>query len=147
MIKEAIGSLVEGRSLSFEEASGSMEEIMGGDATPAQVGAFLTALRIKGETSDEIAGLASVMRAKATPVNISGPSIDIVGTGGDGSGSFNISTAAAFVAAGAGLKVAKHGNRAASSKCGSADILEALGVKIDLGPEGVAECIEKVGIG
>ena len=147
MIKEAIGTLVEGRSLSFEEASGSMEEIMGGEATPAQIAAFLTALRIKGETSDEIAGMASVMRAKATPVKITGPAIDIVGTGGDGSGSFNISTAAAFVAAGAGLKVAKHGNRAASSKCGSADILEALGVKIDLGPEGVAECIEKVGIG
>ena len=147
MIKEAIGTLVEGKSFSFEEASGAMEEIMSGEATPAQIAAFLTALRIKGETADEIAGLASVMRAKATPVKISGPAIDIVGTGGDGSGSFNISTAAAFVAAGAGLKVAKHGNRAMSSQCGSADILEALGVKIDLGPEGVAECIEKVGIG
>jgi len=147
MIKEAIGTLVEGRSLSFEEASGSMEEIMSGEATPAQIGAFLAALRVKGETSDEIAGLASAMREKATPVNITGPAIDIVGTGGDGSGSFNISTAAAFVAAGAGLKVAKHGNRAASSKCGSADILEAIGVKIDLGPDGVAEYIEKVGIG
>ncbi|MBN1176342.1 MAG: anthranilate phosphoribosyltransferase [Dehalococcoidales bacterium] len=147
MIKEAIGTLVEGRSLSFEEASGSMAEIMNGEATPAQVGTFLTALRIKGETSDEIAGLASVMRAKAMPVNVTGPTIDIVGTGGDGSGSFNISTAAAFVAAGAGLKVAKHGNRAASSKCGSADVLEALGIKIELGPRAVAECIEKVGIG
>jgi anthranilate phosphoribosyltransferase len=147
MIKDAISSLVEGRSLSFEEASGSMEEIMSGEATPAQIGAFLTALRIKGETPDEIAGLASVMRAKALQVKISGPAIDIVGTGGDGSGSFNISTAAAFVAAGAGLKVAKHGNRAASSKCGSADVLEALGVKIDLGPEGVVACIEEVGIG
>ncbi len=120
---------------------------MGGEAAPAQVGSFLTALRAKGETADEIAGLASVMRAKATPVKISGPSIDVVGTGGDSSGSFNISTAAAFVVAGAGLKVAKHGNRAMTSKCGSADILEAVGVKIDLSPEGVAECIEKVGIG
>ncbi len=147
MIKEAISVLVEGRSLSFDEASGSMEEIMNGQATSAQIAAFLTALRVKGETADEIAGLASVMRAKALPVSITGPAIDIVGTGGDGSGSFNISTAAAFVAAGAGLKVAKHGNRAASSQCGSADILEALGVKIELGPKAVAECIEKVGIG
>jgi anthranilate phosphoribosyltransferase len=147
MIKEAIGTLVEGKSLSYEEAYFVMGEIMSGEATAAQIGAFLTALRIKGETADEIAGLASVMRVKATPVKISGPAIDIVGTGGDGSGSFNISTAAAFVAAGAGLKVAKHGNRAATSQCGSADVLEALGVKIDLGPEGVAECIEKAGIG
>ena len=147
MIKEAISTLVAGKSLSFEEAYFVMGEMMSGEATPAQIGAFLTALRIKGETADEIAGLASVMRAKATPVKISGPAIDIVGTGGDSSGSFNISTAAAFVAAGAGLKVAKHGNRAATSLCGSADVLEALGVKIDLGPEGVAECIEKVGIG
>jgi anthranilate phosphoribosyltransferase len=147
MIKEAIGTLVEGKSLSYEEAYFVMGEIMSGEATAAQIGAFLTALRIKGETADEIAGLASVMRVKATPVKISGPAIDIVGTGGDGSGSFNISTAAAFVIAGAGLKVAKHGNRAATSQCGSADVLEALGVKIDLGPEGVAECIEKAGIG
>jgi anthranilate phosphoribosyltransferase len=147
MIKEAISTLVAGKSLSFEEAYFVMGEIMGGEATPAQIAAFLTALRMKGETADEIAGMASVMRAKATPVRISGPAIDIVGTGGDSSGSFNISTAAAFVVAGAGLKVAKHGNRAMSSQCGSADILEALGVKIDLGPDGVAECIEKVGIG
>ena len=147
MIKEAISTLVEGRSLTFEQASGAMEEIMSGEATPAQIGAFITALRIKGETADEIAGLASVMRAHATPVKVSGPTIDIVGTGGDASGSFNISTAAAFVAAGAGLKIAKHGNRAASSHCGSADILEALGVKINLGAEAVAECIETTGIG
>ena len=147
MIREAISTLVEGRSLSFEEASGAMEDIMSGEATPAQIAAFLTALRIKGETADEIAGMASVMRARATPVKVSGPAIDIVGTGGDASGSFNISTAAAFVAAGAGLRVAKHGNRAASSQCGSADVLEALGVKIDLGAEAVAECIDTVGIG
>jgi len=147
MIKEAISTLVSGKSLSFEEAYFVMGEIMGGEATPAQIASFLTALRLKGETADEIAGMASVMRAKATPVKIPGPAIDIVGTGGDGSGSFNISTAAAFVVAGAGLKVAKHGNRAMSSQCGSADILEALGVKIDLGPEGLAECIKKVGIG
>jgi anthranilate phosphoribosyltransferase len=147
MIKESISTLVEGRSLSFEMASGVMEEIMGGEATPAQVGAFLTALRIKGETADEIAGLASVMRARATPVKIAGPAIDVVGTGGDSSGSFNISTAAALVVAGAGLKVAKHGNRAATSQCGAADVLEALGVKIDLTAEQVAACIETAGIG
>jgi anthranilate phosphoribosyltransferase len=147
MIKEAINTLVEGRDLTFEEASGAMEELMTGEATPAQIGSFLTALRVKGETPDEIAGLADVMRAKAAPISITQPAIDIVGTGGDGSGSFNISTAAAFVAAGAGLKVAKHGNRAASSRCGSADILEALGVKIDLSPDNVARCIEEVGIG
>src|SRR4030042_10603 len=131
MIKEAIGVLIEGKGLTYEEADFVMGEIMGGEATPAQIGAFLTALRVKGETADEIAGLASVMRAKATPVKISGPAIDIVGTGGDSSGSFNISTTAAFIVAGAGLKVAKHGNRAMTSKSGSADILEALGAKID----------------
>ena len=147
MIKEAIATLVAGKSLSFEESYFVMGEIMSGEATPAQIGAFLTALRVKGETADEIAGLASVMRARATPVKITGPAIDIVGTGGDGSGSFNISTAACFVAAGAGLKVAKHGNRAATSQCGAADVLEALGVKIALGPESVAACVEQAGIG
>jgi anthranilate phosphoribosyltransferase len=147
MIREAINTLVSGQSLSFEEASGAMEEIMTGEATPAQIGSFLTALRIKGETVDEIAGLADVMRKKAVPMKITHPAIDVVGTGGDGSGSFNISTAAAFVVAGAGLKVAKHGNRAASSKCGSADVLEALGVKLELSPENVARCIEDAGIG
>lgn len=147
MIKEAIGSLVEGKDLSYEEAYFVMGEIMGGEATPAQIASFLTALRMKGETAEEIAGLASVMRAKATPVMVKGPAIDIVGTGGDSSGSFNISTAAAFVVAGAGLKVAKHGNRAMTSKCGSADILEAAGVKIELSANSVAECIENTGIG
>jgi len=124
-----------------------MEEIMSGEATPAQIAAFVTALRIKGETVDEIAGLASVMRAKAIPVIVAPPVVDTCGTGGDNSASINISTAAAFVAAGAGLKVAKHGNRAMTSHCGSADVLEALGVKIDLGAEAVAECLETVGIG
>jgi anthranilate phosphoribosyltransferase len=124
-----------------------MEEIMSGEATPAQIAAFVTALRIKGETVDEIAGLANVMRDKAIPVKVTPPVIDTCGTGGDNCSSINISTAAAFVAAGAGLKVAKHGNRAMTSKCGSADVLEALGVKIDLGAEAVAECLEKVGIG
>ena len=131
----------------MNEAAPVMEEIMEGKATPAQLGAFITALRIKGETADEIAGLASVMRAKAIQVKATGPVLDIVGTGGDGLNTFNISTAAAFVAAGAGIKVAKHGNRAASSQCGSADVLEKLGVKIDLNAEQVQRCIQEVGIG
>ena len=147
MIKEAIDNLVSGRSLTFEQAAGIMDEIMSGKATPAQFGAFVTALRIKGETVDEIAGLASVMRAKATPVLTTPPVVDTCGTGGDSSYSFNISTASAFIAAGAGLKVAKHGNRAMSSHCGSADVLESLGVKISLGAEAVAQCLETVGIG
>lgn len=147
MIKEAIESLVAGRSLTSEQAAGVMEEIMSGKATPAQIAAFITALRIKGETADEIAGLARVMLAKAIPVKVTSPVVDTCGTGGDKSSSFNISTAAAFIAAGSGLKVAKHGNRAMSSRCGSADVLETLGVDIELGAEAVAECLEKIGIG
>lgn len=147
MIKEAIGILVSGRSLTVEEAASAMEEIMEGKVTPAQLGAFITALRIKGETADEITGLARVMRAKAIPVPIAEPVIDVVGTGGDNLNTFNISTAAAFVVAGAGLKVAKHGNRAISSHCGSADVLETLGIKIGLGADAVARCLETVGIG
>jgi anthranilate phosphoribosyltransferase len=147
VIKEAIESAVNGRSLAFEQAAAVMEEIMTGEATPAQVAAFITALRTKGETADEIAGLVSVMQAKATPVPVTPPVVDTCGTGGDGSCSFNISTTAAFVVAGAGLKVAKHGNRAMSSHCGSADVLEALGVSIELGAEGVAQCVETAGIG
>ena len=147
MIREAISSVVSGQSLSMEDAVTVMEEIMEGEATPAQLGAFLTALSLKGETPEEIAGMAKVMREKALRVNVEGPLVDTCGTGGDGKNSFNISTAAAFVAAGAGLKVAKHGNRAASGSCGSADVLEALGVKIDLPPEGVEQCINQVGMG
>ncbi len=147
MIRESIDTLVSGRSLTFEQSAGVMEEIMSGEATPAQIAAFITALRIKGETVDEIAGLASIMRAKAIPVVVTPPVVDTCGTGGDSSYTFNISTAAAIVVAGAGLKVAKHGNRAITSHCGSADVLEALGVKIDLGAEGVAKCLETVGIG
>jgi len=147
MIREAIDTLVSGSSLTFEQAAGVMEEIMGGEATPAQIAAFVTALRIKGETVEEIAGLASVMRARAIPVVVTPPVVDTCGTGGDNCSSINISTAAAFVAAGAGLKVAKHGNRAMTSHCGSADVLEALGVKIELGAEAVAKCLETVGIG
>jgi len=147
MIKEAIELLVAGRSLASEQAAGVMEEIMGGKATPAQIAAFITALRIKGETVDEITGLARVMLAKAIPVKVTSQVVDTCGTGGDKSSSFNISTAAAFIAAGAGLKVAKHGNRAMSSRCGSADVLEVLGVNIELGAEAVAKCLEKIGIG
>lgn len=147
MIKEAIGLLVAGNSLTMEEAALVMEDIMTGEATPAQFGAFVTALRMKGETVEEIAGLARVMREKSARVDISEPTVDTCGTGGDAHGTFNISTTAAFVVAGAGVKVAKHGNRAMTSKCGSADVLEALGVKIDLGPDGVQYCLEKAGIG
>lgn len=147
MIKEAIQALVSGRSLTMEEAASVMEEIMRGEATPAQFGAFVTALRLKGETVDEITGLAKTMRAKAVRVTITEPVVDTCGTGGDGSATFNISTTDAFVAAGAGLKVAKHGNRAMSSQCGSADVLEALGVKIDLNAEQVLRCLQEVGIG
>jgi len=149
MIREAIDAIVnQGRSLSEEEAAAVMGEIMSGEATPAQLAAFLVALRLKGETVEEIAGMARVMRAKALRVPFEGvPLLDTCGTGGDGMGTFNVSTAAAFVAAGAGAVVAKHGNRAMTSHCGSADVLEALGVKIDLPPEGVAHCLREVGIG
>jgi anthranilate phosphoribosyltransferase len=149
MIREAIDAIVnQGRSLGEEEAAAVMEEIMSGEATPAQLAAFLVALRLKGETVEEIAGMARVMRAKALRVPFEGPSLlDTCGTGGDGMGTFNVSTAAAFVAAGAGAIVAKHGNRAMTSQCGSADVLEALGARIDLPPEGVAHCLREVGVG
>ena len=147
MIQDAIEALVGGRSLSAEEAGQAMDEIMSGEVTPAQFGAFVTALHIKGETPDELAGMARVMHDKALHVNVEGPMVDTCGTGGDASGTFNISTTAAFVVAGAEVKVAKHGNRAMSGACGSADVLEALGVRIDLGPEGVQRCLEEVGFG
>ena len=147
MIKEAIARLVDGHALTMDEASTVMEEIMGGTATPAQFGSFVTALRLHGETVDEIAGLARTMRSKALRVQIKEPVVDTCGTGGDASGTFNISTTAAFIVAACGLKVAKHGNRAMSSRCGSADVLEALGVKIDLNPEQVQKCLATVGIG
>ncbi|MHB1133619.1 MAG: anthranilate phosphoribosyltransferase [Chloroflexota bacterium] len=146
MIREAIGKLVEGRSLAQDEAALVMEEIMAGEATPAQLGAFVSVLRAKGETVDEIAGLAATMRACAVPVRTRRATVDTCGTGGDASGSFNISTAAAFVAAAAGAAVAKHGNRAMSSRCGSADVLEALGANVNLNAEAVANCLDEVGI-
>lgn len=148
MIKDAIAKLADGADLSEKETEEVMLEIMEGQATPAQVSAFLMGLRVKGETMEEIAGAVRAMRAKATRVRVGAKGVlDTCGTGGDRSHTFNISTTAAFVAAGAGLTVAKHGNRSVSSKCGSADVLTALGVKIDLPPERVADCIDEIGIG
>ncbi len=147
MIREAIEKLTRGSDLTEEAAAQVMEEIMTGEATPAQFGAFVIALRLKGETVDEMTGLATVMRAKSLKVDYRGPSVDTCGTGGDDSGTFNISTVAAFVVAGAGIAVAKHGNRAMTSKSGSADVLEQQGIKIDLGPNGVKRCMEEAGIG
>lgn len=147
MIRDAIDTLVEGGSLSMDEAAQAMNEIMDGEATSAQFGAFVTALRLKGETVDEVAGMARTMREKSLHVEVAGPLVDTCGTGGDASGTFNISTTAGFVVAGAGARVAKHGNRAMSSACGSADVLDYLGVKIDLKPEGVNRCLEEVGYG
>lgn len=133
-------------SLSAEEAADVMRQIMAGEASPGQIGGFLMALRTKGETVDEVEGLARTMLEFATPVHPPVPVIDVVGTGGDRSGTFNISTVSAVVVAGAGVPVAKHGNRAASSHCGSADVLEALGVRIDLDTRGIERCLAEVGI-
>jgi len=150
MIKEAIGKVVDACNLTEKEMVAVMHEIMSGEATDAQIAAFITALRLKGETVDEITGAAKVMREKATFID-SGIGadevlVDTCGTGGDTSGTFNVSTTAAFVVAGAGLPVAKHGNRSVSSHCGSADVLESLGVNLSLPPEKVGECIRKTGI-
>jgi anthranilate phosphoribosyltransferase len=160
IISEAVKSLVERRDLSRIEAAAAMEAIMSGAATNAQIAAFLTALRMKGETVEELIGFAQVMRQKAVRVRTRGTEgsasltgtdremlIDTCGTGGDASGTFNVSTATAFVVAGAGLKVAKHGNRSASSLCGSADVVEALGVSLELTPPQVARCVDEIGIG
>ena len=148
MIQEAIKDLIAGVDLGRARTRAVMDQIMSGQATDAQIGAFLVALRIKGETIDEIAGGAEVMREKATPIVTVRPDlIDTCGTGGDDSGTFNISTTVAFVACGAGLAVAKHGARSISSQCGSADVLAALGVNVEATPEKVGECIDEVGIG
>ncbi len=151
-IKWAIGEVINGRDLTLEQSESAMNSIMEGEATPAQIGSYLTALRMKGETVDEIAGSARSMRKHvvAVPVDASmydGMLVDTCGTGGDGKHTFNISTTAAFVVAGHGVKVAKHGNRAASSKSGSADVLMALGGNLDLTPNQVAACVDEVGIG
>lgn len=150
MIKEAIGKVVMGNDLSEDEMIRAMDEIMSGNATPAQIGSFITALRMKGETVDEVSGAAKVMREKAQKIMLNSGDktvLDIVGTGGDGAKTFNVSTAASFLAAGAGLTVAKHGNRAVSSSCGAADVLENLGVKLDISHSDVERCINEVGIG
>ena len=158
IITEAVRALVDRRDLSRLEAAAAMEAIMSGAATNAQIAAFLTALRMKGETVEELIGFAQVMRQKAVKIRASGADlaqtgtdremlIDTCGTGGDASGTFNVSTATAFVVAGAGLKVAKHGNRSVSSLCGSADVVETLGINIELSPAKVARCVDEVGIG
>jgi len=162
MIKQLIAKVVKGEDLTEDEMASAMEEIMTGAATEAQIGAFITALRLKGETVDEITGAARTMRAKATKININNHAVnidrdeiniedetilDIVGTGGDGTRTFNVSTTTAFVAAGGGIKVAKHGNRAVSSLCGSADVLESLNVNLDLTSTDVENCIAEIGIG
>lgn len=162
MIKQLIAKVVHGEDLTEDEMAAAMDEIMTGTATAAQIGAFITALRLKGETVDEITGAARTMRAKATKININNHAVnidrdeiniedetilDIVGTGGDGTRTFNVSTTTAFVAAGGGIKVAKHGNRAVSSLCGSADVLESLNVNLDLTSTDVENCIKEIGIG
>lgn len=148
MIKESIAKLSERIDLTEAETAACMEDIMSGQATPAQIAAFLTALKMKGETVDELTGLARVMRSKAIPLEIDDEVVvDTCGTGGDRKGTFNISTAVAIVVAGAGLKVAKHGNKASTSATGSADVLTALGVNIETGPETVARCIREANIG
>lgn len=149
MLKPYIASVLEKKDLDQNQAFEAMEIIMTGKASEAQIGGYLIGLRMKGETVDEITGSASAMRAAAKQINLKAtrPVLDTAGTGGDGAHSINISTIAAFVIAGAGYWVAKHGNRAASSSCGSADVLEELGVAIDLGPSQVKSCIEQVGIG
>lgn len=158
-IVDALRKVVDGQHLSRNEAEAVMQDIMSGQSTNAQIAAFLTALRMKGETVEELIGFAKVIRAKASPVRtkssvaaaLSGTDremlVDTCGTGGDATGTFNISTATAFIVAGAGVRVAKHGNRSVSSMCGSADVVEALGIRIDLSPENVARCIDEVGIG
>jgi len=148
MIRESIAKVVEGVNLSESEMTSTMNEIMEGGATEAQIGSFMTALRMKGETVDEVTGAARSMRQKATRIDARAQVIvDTCGTGGDGMNTFNISTTAAFVVAAAGITVAKHGNRAVSSACGSADVLEALGVNISAGVEIVEECVQQLGIG
>ncbi len=149
IIREAIRLVADGQVLARVQASAAMDAVMSGAATGSQIGSLMTALRMRGETDDEIAGFAESMRRHALPVPMrhNGPVVDTCGTGGDGANTFNISTSAAFVVAGAGVTVAKHGNRAMSSRCGSADVLEGLGVRIDLQPDAVGTCIDEVGIG
>lgn len=147
MITDAIAKLVSGTSLSLEEAANATREIMSGSATPSQISAYLVALRMNGETTAEMAGMASIMREHVSRTDPEGDVLDLVGTGGDSVGPFNISTAAIFILAAAGIKIAKHGNRAMSGTMGAADVLETLGVKIQLSAAGVKRCVDEVGIG
>src|SRR6478752_7273504 len=140
-LRAIIAKVATGASLSREEASAAFDSMMSGEATPSQMGALLMGLRVRGETVDEITGAVEVMRAKMLRVTAPADAVDIVGTGGDGSGSVNVSTCASFIVAGCGVPVAKHGNRALSSKSGAADVLAALGVNIDITPERVGRCV------
>ncbi len=142
----ALGAIISGRTLTREEARATMGSVMAGEATGAQLGALLATLHLRGETVDEIVGFAEAMRSAAVPVTLSAEAIDIVGTGGSRVDPFNISTTSSLVAAAAGARVAKHGNRAATGRCGSADVLEALGVRIDLGPDEAARCVDEAGV-
>ncbi|WP_412048832.1 anthranilate phosphoribosyltransferase [Hoeflea sp. Naph1] len=146
-LKSFIAKVAGGEPLDREEARHAFGVMMSGDATPSQIGGFLMALRVRGESVDEIYGAVSVMRERMLPVSAPADAIDIVGTGGDASGTYNVSTAAAFITAGAGVKVAKHGNRALSSKSGAADSLAALGISLELAPEGISACIDQAGVG
>ncbi|KGF67187.1 anthranilate phosphoribosyltransferase [Hoeflea sp. BAL378] len=146
-LKSFIAKVAGGEALTRDEARSAFNVMMSGDATPSQIGGLLMALRVRGESVDEIAGAVSVMREKMLPVTAPAEAIDIVGTGGDASGTYNVSTAAAFIVAGTGVKVAKHGNRALSSKSGAADSLAALGVSLELDPRGIAACIDEAGVG
>src|SRR5712692_51110 len=146
-IREALSKLVLGQDLSRAEANAAMTSLVEGEATPSQIAGFAIALRMKGETPEEIAGLAEVMREAATHVDAGSDVVDVVGTGGDGAGTFNISTLSALVVASAGGRVAKHGNRSVTSACGAADFLEGIGVAIDLPPAGVVRCIDETGFG
>src|SRR5246127_805951 len=146
-LKSIIAKVATGATLSREEAASAFDRMMSGEATPSQMGGLLMALRVRGETVDEITGAVSAMRAKMRRVKAPADAIDVVGTGGDGSGSVNVSTCAAFIVAGVGVPVAKHGNRALSSRSGAADVLSALGVKIDIKPDQVGRCLKEAGIG
>ena len=146
-LKSHIAKVATGKSLNRNEAESAFDVIMSGSATPAQIGGFLMALRVRGETVDEIYGAVGSMRARMLPVDVPADAVDIVGTGGDGAGTYNISTLAAIIVAGAGVPVAKHGNRALSSKSGTADALSCLGVKLDIGPAEIARCVHDAGLG
>jgi anthranilate phosphoribosyltransferase len=146
-LKSLIGKVATGAALTRDEAASAFDVMMSGEATPSQMGGFLMGLRVRGETVDEITGAVATMRAKMLKVEAPSDAIDVVGTGGDASGSYNISTCAAFIVAGAGVPVAKHGNRALSSRSGAADVLSALGVRIDLAPDAITRCIGEAGIG